>query len=334
MLIVYGMLFLALPLSAQPKLVDASSKVEYPIEWHLNGGIQNNANPDTYTAEDGLILASPSRAGYTFNGWFINSDLSGEKVTAIAKGETQKKVFYAGWVMTKDQAIKIMQEEMVTVIPAGKKVLLDDFAETEGTLTINAYQIAKHEVTQELYMAVMKKNPSYFNDNPAAGEIQEKRPVENIDWYEACDFCNELSKIMGLTPCYDFKYKCNYSANGFRLPTGGEWEMAARGGVAGGWDYKYAGSYEIDEVAWHYYNSNGKTHEVGKKKSNALGLFDMSGNVWELCDTWVSDSFPVIRGNCFEGDSVWGYFKGLSSGNKDPYERRYDIGFRVVRSIQ
>ena len=328
-LIVFGLLVLALPLYAQPKLVDATSKVEYTIEWHLNGGVQNSANPDTYTAEDGLVLASPARDGYTFNGWFANADLSGAKITAIAKGETQKKVYYAGWVITKDQAIKIMQEEMVTVIPAGKKVLLDDFAGTEGTQTINAYQIAKHEVTQELYMAIMGNNPSYFKNNAANGEVQEKHPVESVTWYDACNFCNKLSEIMGLTPCYDKNYNCNYFVNGFRLPTEAEWEMAARGGVAGGWDYEYSGSARIEDVAWFMIAA----HEVGKKKANALGLYDMSGNVWEWCDKKdPSDSYPIIRGGSWTGGAYCCTVSYRYSLGFDYYGR--DLGFRLVRSVQ
>lgn len=333
LLIVFSLLVLTLPLSAQPKLVDATSKTSYSIEWHLNGGVQNSANPDAYTAEDGLILASPTRDGYTFNGWFANDDLSGAKITAIAKGETQKKVFYAGWVITKEQAIKIIHKEMVTVIPSGKKVVLDDFAGTEGTQTINAYQIAKHEVTQELYMAIMGKNPSYFKNNAANGEVQEKRPVENVTWYDACDFCNKLSEIMGLTPCYDRNYNCNY-LNGFRLPTEAEWEMAARGGVAGGWDYKYSGSDRIDDVAWFNDNANRTTHEVGKKKPNALGLYDMSGNVWEWCDSKYrsSGAFRVVRGgSCHFNDSNC---EGSYRSSFDPGCRGNSVGFRLVRSAQ
>ncbi len=325
LLIAFCMLILVLPLYAQPKLVDATSKVEYTIEWHLNGGTQNKANPDAYTAEDGLVLASPARDGYTFNGWFANADLSGAKITAIAKGETQKKVFYAGWVITKEQAIKIMQKEMVTVIPSGKKVLLDDFAGTEGTQTINAYQIAKHEVTQELFMDIMGENPSYFKNNAANGEVQEKRPVENVTWYKACYFCNKLSEIMGLTPCYDKNYNCNYSANGFRLPTEAEWEMAARGGVAGGWDYKYSGSDRLDEVAWFYENSKA-THEVGKKKANALGLYDMSGNVLEWCDSRVA-----CGGSWNDSGNSYEVSYRHSGG---PNGRSYLLGFRLVRSAQ
>ena len=333
-----------LPVFSQPVLVDANSKIEYAIEWHLNGGTQNPANTDTYTAEDGLVLATPTRSGYTFNGWYTNADLSGSKVTSIPKASTQKKTFYAGWVITKEQAIKIMQDEMVTVIPAGKKANMENFAGTEGIQVINAYKIAKHEITQDVYMAVMGYNPSEFKNNPADGEVQEKRPVENVSWYDAIYFCNKLSILMGLTPVYSVNgvtdpekwnytphtgdyissaVTCNYSASGFRLPTEGEWEMAARGGVNGGWDYKFSGSNSQNDVGWTENNSSSKTHEVGKKPSNSLGLYDMTGNVWEWCD--FKSDYPVYRGGSYSD-----YREVTYRYNYYRYSRKEDLGFRVA----
>ena len=132
-------------------------------------------------------------------------------------------------------------------------------------VTLFSYAIGETEVTQELWQAVMGSNPSNFSG------IQ--LPVECVSWDDCQIFITKLNQLTG--------------AN-FRLPTEAEWEFAARGGNKS-LGYKYAGGNTIDDVAWYEDNSNGTTHAVAQKLSNELGLYDMSGNVWEWCQDWFGD---------------------------------------------
>ena len=118
-------------------------------------------------------------------------------------------------------------------------------------------------------------------------------PVSGVNWYDAVKYCNWLSEKEGLTPCYDVKGKltqCDFSANGYRLPTEAEWEYAARGGHKSQ-GYEYTGSNNVDDVGWYEGNSGGQTHPVGQKQPNELGLYDMSGNMWEWCWDWYGKDY-------------------------------------------
>jgi sulfatase modifying factor 1 len=119
------------------------------------------------------------------------------------------------------------------------------------------------------------------------------RPVAGVDWYDTVKYCNWLSEKEGLTPCYNVKGRltqCDFSADGYRLPTEAEWEYAARGGHKSQ-GYIYAGSDNVDDVGWYEGNSGKQTHPVGQKQPNELGLYDMSGNMWEWCWDWYGEDY-------------------------------------------
>ncbi|MGM9712612.1 MAG: formylglycine-generating enzyme family protein [Prevotella sp.] len=140
-------------------------------------------------------------------------------------------------------------------------------------VTLSGYYIGKYEVTQALWKAVMGKNPSK--------QKGDNLPVERVSWNDCQEFISRLNSITGKT---------------FRLPTEAEWEFAARGGnLSRG--YQYSGSNNINDVAWFESNSDQKTHNVGTKAPNELGIYDMSGNVWEWCQDWYgeTDNTPQIN---------------------------------------
>ncbi len=185
------------------------------------------------------------------------------------------------------------------------------------SVTLSSFAMCNHEVTQAEWQATMGSNPSSWSGNP-------NRPVEQINWYAVIKFCNLKSMTDELTPVYSINGStnpadwgavptslendviwdaaiCNWSANGYRIPTEAEWEYAARGGSLSQ-GYTYSGSNNLDIVAWHINNSGNNTHDVMQKTANELELFDMSGNVYEWCWDW-SGTYPSTDQNNPIGNS-------------------------------
>ncbi len=186
------------------------------------------------------------------------------------------------------------------------------------SVTLSDYYIGRCEVTQELWEAVMGSNPSHYT-------FGAQRPVEEVSWNDCQEFVSRLNSLTGRT---------------FRLPTEAEWEYAARGGNKSR-HYKYSGSDNIGNVAW--YDNCTMTHAVGTKSPNELGIYDMSGNVWEWCSDWYggysagaqtnpqgpsSGSYRVLRGGSWD-DNARDCRVSCRGGN-DPSYSNYSGGLRLV----
>ena len=184
---------------------------------------------------------------------------------------------------------------------------------------ISSFYICRYQVTQEEWEVIMGNNPSRFKG--------AKCPVELVSWEDCQIFIKRLNEITG---------------KDFRLPTEAEWEFVAKGGNFSR-GYKYAGSNDINIVAWYKGNSGGQSHPVGKKAPNELGLYDMSGNVWEWCSDWggeyglscpnnpkgsLSGLHRINRGGSWRYDAE--FCRITLRGNHDPSIRNCNLGLRLA----
>ena len=207
-------------------------------------------------------------------------------------------------------------------------------------VTISDFYISKTEITQKEWIEITSNNPAKY--------WADEQPVESISWKDAINYCNARSLLEGLTPCYTTdggKTICDFSANGYRLPTEAEWEYAARGGIANK-NFKYSGSTNINDVAWYDKNSSNITHPVAQRQPNDLGIYDMCGNVWEFCWDYFNENYysqsprqdpagpelgdeRIMRGGAWSDDA---YFNRIFFRNHYKENARgSNVGLRVVR---
>jgi uncharacterized repeat protein (TIGR02543 family) len=365
------------PVTGNLTLYAAWSANKYTVTFNANGA--SGTAPAAVTVDYGSSITLPGAGGLsitngTFLGWNTEDDGTGTGYVSGAQYTVNADVtLFAMWDIVEPPPDGLL--EMVLVPGGSFQMGTSSGGESDGrerpihTVTLTGFYLGKYAVTQAQYETVMGTNPSYFTTAngrpPAAGETDGNRPVEQVSWYDALIFCNRLSIMEGLTPAYRINNSTNPEAwgtvptsssltwnnvevvsnsTGYRMPTEAEWEYAAKGGNGSPGNYAYAGSDNVDTVAWYSDNSGSITHTVGTKAPNDLGLYGMSGNILEWCwDRYgnysseaqvnptgaSSESDRVARGGCwsFSADGVRSAYRYYNY----PSFRNYGVGLRLVR---
>ena len=329
----------------------------YTVKFDANGGSGSmDSQTFTYDVEQTLTAIGFARKDYTFAGWAksTNGEIiysnkgSVKNLTAEIDGEV---TLYAIW---NEAGLVYVQGATITGAITADGYTTSDIFKDGGTVTVGNFYMCDHEVTQAEYETYCSYGGT-MKPSETKG-VGDNYPVYHVSWYDVLVYCNIRSIKEGLTPCYTIKgstdpeywgtvptssngiwnaVTCNFEANGYRLPTEAEWEYAARGGNGlSDYQYKYAGSDRISDVAWYLDNSGSKTHEVKSKKANGLGLYDMSGNMWEWCWDFRGSDYRYKRGGggWDYSESDWTVSDRSSSSNA--YGRGNNIGFRVVRTAE
>ena len=272
-----------------------------------------------------------------------------EEVTELFRDNIRKIIT----LKKKNNGEKVFEETVLVKGGKYKPSFIDDEKELFNI------EVFKYQVTQAIWTEIMGNNPSTFKG--------ENKPVETISWWDTLEFCNKLSEKYGLIPVYNidkkrgvltinqidgeisFPDKADFSkTEGFRLPTEIEWEWFAIGGKLSNKDEKILDTNKMEEEAWYYKNSGGRTNNVGLKKPNQLGIYDCIGNVWEWCyDTTEGDiesgklyvytaldsrkKYREIRGGSWKNgeNTCTLFFRDYC----DTFYADSTIGFRIVRTV-
>jgi formylglycine-generating enzyme required for sulfatase activity len=222
-------------------------------------------------------------------------------------------------------AIRDIDAAMVTVV-AGQITLKDEGTNRLWTIEVQPFLMNEFAVTQQYYSLISQDRDVAVEDR--------KKPVVDISWADAIQFCNLMSRKAGLPECYSLdsagEVSCNWELDGYRLPSEAEWEFACR---AGSNEARYG---EISDIAWYQGNSGQSLREVGTKNPNDWGLYDMLGNTWEWCwdvyDPTIYGRYRVFRGGGWS-DPPRGC-RASCRRKSHPALQMDDLGFRLVRSLR
>ncbi|ERP30830.1 SUMF1/EgtB/PvdO family nonheme iron enzyme [Chitinivibrio alkaliphilus] len=334
-------------------VVDSSMEIEAVFtrkEYTLdliteNGSILVIPEEDAYYHGDTVKFTHEADTGYWFARWDgVISDVTDTVIFVLEEDIELTATFVP---RTVPAMVELSGGEYVMGTDTNFFIYLRD-ERPAHTISLSSFSIGKYPITQREYFAVMGENPSEVTGDTL--------PVTNISWYDAVRYCNALSIKEGYDPVYDTSWVADFSKNGYRLPTEAEWEYAAGTGKEKAFYWSSdsttpvedSASHIVDTYAVYWANSNGRPAPVGSKEPNDFGLYDMAGNVWEMCNDWYhqdyykssprenppgpsSGSSKVRRGGSFESSAM-----ELRKGRRrfvGPTRVSSARGFRVVRPM-